>query len=140
VEFYEGIDGVAKVLEDTLTSPEEIYTYVDSGTLDQKKDFIAAEKQYVKKRLKSRIAKKILMVDSPEARNYAQEHSSEFTQIRILSEMIPAFCSAMEIYDGRVSYITFDGDIMTGTLMHSRSIYMMHRSFFDFTWSKSRGF
>ena len=120
-------------MDNSLTSSEEIYTYVDSDTLDSH-PVTGIESDYVQQRIQKKISKKILMVDSPHAREYMSDANKNFTQIRFLPKSVTQFGVAMEIYDGKVSYLTFHEDAVTGMLIEHPAIYTMHRQLFAARW------
>ena len=133
VHFMEGLAGVSQTLEDSLTAQETIYSYVDSETLDS--EVLDIDEQYVKKRLKKGIAKKILMAKTDQSAEYARNNQSELTQIRLIeSENIPHFFSVMYMYDKKVSYITYKDSTFSSVLMHDASIYTMQRFVFEAMW------
>lgn len=133
VRFFEGEEGQKEVLWDSLTSTETIYTYVDVETVDGYVD--ALNKAYVKERLRRKVPKKILAPDTPQARAELRREVNELTEMRLIPEQdAPTFHTAMQIYDGKVSYLTFTNDIMTGTIIHDRAIYTLHRFLFEHQW------
>ena len=137
VEFYEGEDGFEKILNDSLTATEEIYTYVDSDALDAH-PITKKERDYVKKRIQKGIHKKILMVNSPHAREYMKNNTDTLTKIRLLPESIPQFAVATEIYNNKVSFLTFHEKTITGMLIHHPAIYTMQRSLFEKQWERGQ--
>lgn len=137
VKFYEGEAGQRETLWDSLTSTEIIYTYVDVETVDAFVDEL--NQAYVKERIKRRIKKKILAPDTPQARAELAANTDELTEMRLIPEQdAPQFHTAMQIYDGKVSYLTFTNDIMTGTIIHDRAIYTLHRFLFEHQWEHSK--
>jgi sugar-specific transcriptional regulator TrmB len=136
VRFYEGKEGQRETLWDSLTSKETIYTYVDVETVDAYVDEL--NKAYVKERARRQITKKILAPDTPQARAELRELEDPLTEMRLLPEQdAPQFHTAMQIYDGKVSYLTFTNDIMTGTIINDRAIYTLHRFLFEHQWQHS---
>jgi sugar-specific transcriptional regulator TrmB len=133
VTFYEGEQGFIDILNDSLTSSEEIFTYVDSETLSEH-SILHKEKKYVESRIKKRIPKRILVTDTPFARKNALIKQNEFTEFRFLPKSVTLFAAAMEIYDGKVSYLTYHEDIITGLLIEHPAIYTMHRQLFAAQW------
>ena len=135
IRFYEGREGVKEVLYDSLTSKETIYTYADMETVDGYVGDINDE--YVRTRLKKGIAKKLLLPDTPAARAEIMQ-SNELTEIRFIQNQdAPPFHAAMEIYDGKVSYVTFTKDILMGTIISDPAIYSLHRFLFEEQWKKA---
>lgn len=131
VVFYEGLEGVKKVLEDSLYTESTIYTYVDvEAVLDHFKTINA---NYVTKREKQGIAKKLLVADTPRTREYLGEHINELTDMKMVGkEKIPFGC-AMQIYDNKISYITIgekEGTLV-GVIIEDKHIADMHKYFFE---------
>jgi sugar-specific transcriptional regulator TrmB len=135
VEFREGLEGAAKIMDDTLNSKEVIYTFVDTDMLEKYAGTI--NKNYVAKRKNKRISKKIIMVDSPLARQKAVL-KQELTEIRLLPESFgKGFASTMNIYDGKIAYFTFRDQLVTSTLIHNQEMYSLNRVIFESLWSVS---
>ncbi len=131
IVFYEGLDGVKKVLEDSLYTEGTIYTYVDvEAALDH---FKKINDEYVAKREKRNIAKKILAADTQRAREYLGEHANSLIDMKLVGkEKIPFGC-AMQIYDNKVSYITIgkqEGSLI-GVIIEDERIANMHKYFFE---------
>jgi sugar-specific transcriptional regulator TrmB len=136
IHFMEGLDGVSTILEDTLTSPEAIYMYVDTDTLEQ--ELLDIDAQYVKKRLKKEIPKRMLMARTAAAEAYAKDNQSELTQTKLIaSQDVPHFYSFMYIYDGKVSYVTYENKTFTSAIIYDRSLYTMLRFAFEALWKVS---
>jgi sugar-specific transcriptional regulator TrmB len=136
IRFYEGKDGAKEILYDSLTSRETIYTYADMETIDGYVSDI--NDAYVKTRLKKGITKKLLLPDTPAARIELLENDSDLTEIRLIpNQDAPPFHAAMEIYDGKVSYLTFTKDILMGTILNDPAIYALHRFLFEEQWKKA---
>lgn len=131
VQFFEGLAGVKKTLDDSLHARGPIYTYVDvEAVVTSFKDI---NEQYVKRREAANIPKKILVADTPTARNYFKEHGNQLTDIRFIGKTKPPFGSAMQIYDDKISYITIGVDQKTliGVLIEDIHIATMHKYFFE---------
>ena len=71
VLVYEGKEGVEKVINDSLSSKTEIYTYADIESVTKYIDSI--NKKYADKRDKLGIHKKALLLDTPFARKYMKD-------------------------------------------------------------------
>jgi sugar-specific transcriptional regulator TrmB len=131
VVFYEGLEGMKKVLEDSLYTEGTIYTYIDvEAVLDH---FKQINDDYVAKREKRGIAKKVLAADTVRSREYFGSHADAFTDMKLVGkEKIPFGC-AMQIYDNKISYITIgkqEGSII-GVIIEDERIANMHRYFFE---------
>lgn len=136
VQFFEGHDGVREALFDSLTSKETIYTYADMETVDGYAGDINEE--YVRARLRRKISKKIIMPDTPAARAEMRKGDDELTMLRLLNDQdAPPFHTAIEIYDNKVSYLTFTKEMLTATIIHNPAIYQVHRYLFEYQWKYS---
>lgn len=136
IYVYEGIKGIEKVLNDSLTSKTIIYTYADIESVVKNIDEI--NRQYATKRDSLGINKKAILLDTPFAREYMKGYHQEVTDIKLVSVAeAPPFKSALEIYDGKVAYITFAPDKMIGVIIHDPYLYEMHKYMFEYTWGKA---
>lgn len=134
IEFYEGILGVKRVINDTLTSQTEIYTYTDVEKLNKYIKDINAE--YAKKRDQLKIVKKALLVDSPYTKEFLKTYPKTNLNIRFIKD-IPYFTTIMQIYDNKISYVTLTDDNMLGVIIQDKHIYEMHKTLFENTWKKA---
>lgn len=129
--FYEGLEGVKKVLEDSLYTEGAIYTYVDiDAVIDH---FKQINDDYVRLREKRNISKKVLAADSPTSRNYLKNHINELTDFKIIGKDKIPFGAAMQIYDDKISYITIgkESGSLIGIIIQDEKIANMHRYFFE---------
>lgn len=136
VRFYEGNEGLAKVMEDSLTAQSEILTYVDAEAVEK---YIKKENDaYVKKRRKLGKKKKILVPDSEFNKKFFQALGSAQTDVRYLDFAMPEFSAAMQIYDDKITYITMQSKKMIGIIIEDELIAKMHKSLFEYNWSTAK--
>ena len=134
VLFYEGIEGAKKVLADSLESRTEIYSYVDIEAVSK---FIGdINKKYVSKREALKIKKKGIVLDSPFAREYLKNYHPNVTETKLIKYAANPFQAIMQIYDGKVSYITL-GEKIIGVVIDNDQIYKMHKYIFEYTWENA---
>lgn len=135
IRFFEGRDGFAEALDDTLTARETVYTFVDVDALQKYAADINAE--YVKRRRAKKIEKKILMQDSAAARAFIEQLGTQNTDTRLLPRDLQPFHTGMQIYDGKISYFTLRENNIMAVIIADPDIYAMHRSMFDYWWKLS---
>lgn len=134
VQFFEGLEGVRQVLEDTLYTKEELISYVDLEVIEKYiKDI---NTWYVGEREKYQIKKRGLVLDTPFNRKFLENYHKTITENRILPIDSEPFSTIMHIYDDKVSYITF-GESIIGVIITNPNIATMHKKLFEFTWNKS---
>jgi len=131
VQFFEGLDGMKSVLEDSLYAKEEIYSYVDLESVDV---YIKDVNQwYVNEREKFGIKKKVLAIDTAYSRKFLENYHVTITDFRLLTLENEPFATIMQIYDDKVSYVTL-GKQMIGVIITNPHIYEMHRKLFEHDW------
>jgi len=137
VHYFESEDGIRELLEDSLTAKTEIYSYADIETVIKHLDKI--NKWYVKKRDALGIKKRVMMVDTPFARNYMATYFKDVTTTKLIKLEAAPFQSVMQIYDNKVSYVTLSTERLIGVLVEDKGIYEMHRDLFDYLWRTTPG-
>lgn len=135
VKYFEGLDGAKQVVEDSLTSTTEIYSYIDSEELN--KQFPDLNKNFTEARAKKGIKKKIIMVDSSFVRQHAKTFNPDNTQVRVIPA--PAnFSTIMYVYDNTVSYISMEKGQIVSMIIEHPAIYRMHKTLFQALWQTAK--
>ena len=134
VQFYEGIEGVKRVINDNLRSKTVVYTYADMEEVDKYIKEINA--QYAKKRDRLKLEKKILLVDSDYTKKVLENYEKSHIEIKFVKK-VTHFATIMQIYDDKISYVTLLPDKMMGIIIQDKSIYAMHRALFESMWENA---
>ena len=135
VKFYEGLEGIIQVANDSLTSSTDIYSYIDNEAVN--KYYPELNKEYVQQRTKAEINKKMITIDSPYIRERVKSFNKNTTQVRV----IPAaagFATVMQIYDNKVSYISMPDKKIIGLIIEHPAIYQMHKTLFEALWQTAK--
>lgn len=136
VRFFEGNKGVLEALHDSLSSKTEILSIGDIDSILRYHPEVS--KAYAKRRGQMNIVKRGLALDTPTARKYLSDHYKSITTTKLIKLPNDArFEALMQIYDGKVSYITFPENI--AVIIEDRIIYKMHRLLFDYLWEATPG-
>lgn len=129
VRFYEGVEGIKKVVEDSLTSKTEILQYADVEVIETRLKQVNDE--YLKVRAKRGISKKLIVIDSDFTRKlYASATEEAKSEVRAIQKGDAPFDVTLQIYDGKISYLTMRADTPIGVIIADQSIYDMHRQLF----------
>jgi HTH-type transcriptional regulator, sugar sensing transcriptional regulator len=135
VRFYQGKDGVRKVLFDTLTAKTELKDFANIDAMfEHVKDI---NDEYIAEREKTKITKRSLLLDTPfarkvyEGKKYSPKSHKGYKWID--SNLYP-FALEMNIYDGKVSYITYVENDFVGVIIENDHIYQMHNSVWNMIW------
>lgn len=135
IRFYEGKAGIEKIARDSLTAKTEIYSYIDNEAAN--KYVPGLNKEYVKERIKRNIKKKMITLDSAYIRERAKTFNPDLTEVRVIDGVLYPFSTVMQIYDNKVSYFTLDPKKIIGVIIEDEHIAKMHRSLFEFNWSRA---
>ena len=135
INFFEGISGVKKVIMDSLTSSEELYTYANAETV--MKYIPDINKEYVKKRNKLNITKKMILPNSDFSKKFLKNYHRKVTDIKFIDHKKFPFTSLMQIYDNKITYLNFSEKHKIGIIIEDKTIYQMHRNLFEFIWENA---
>lgn len=130
IRFYEWLEWIKTVLNDSLSSKEVIYTYADVEWMNEYISEI--NKDYLVRRKKFKVRKRWLIIDTENARMAMANYDTTVTEIKFLKDA--DFNLEMEIYDWKISYLTFTNNKPIWVMIENREIYQMHRSLFEFNW------
>ncbi len=134
VKFYRGLDGVRKVLFDTLTSKTELK---DFANIDAMFDFVKdINDEYVAAREQTTVTKRSLLLDTPFARK-VYESGRYSPKSHKGYKWLPKsnfFSIEMNIYDGKISYLTYVENDFVGVIIQNDHIYQMHNAMWDLVW------
>ncbi len=134
VQFFEGEDAIQKVVGDSLSSTETILQYVDNEAVDK---YLRKEnEEYIKKRTKLGIKKKMISPDTPFVRERAKQMNPEAAEVRVLKNLSP-FGTTMLIYNEKVSYLTLSENKKIGVIIEDKDIANMHKLLFVQIWDKA---
>lgn len=134
VRFFEGDEGIKKVLEDNLKAKTDIYTLANLKAVDENLKEI--NEDYVVKRRRLNIKKKVIVEDTPYNRKFVENFKNdEFTKFKFINKKLYPFETIMQIYDNKISYQTIEPENKIAILIEDKNIYQMHKSFFEFMWN-----
>lgn len=145
VRFYRGIDGIRKVLMDTLTSKTELKDFANIDAMFQiikpvNDEYVAAREKLVAKN--PWLTKRSLLLDTPFARkvyesgNYSPKSHKGYKWLPKASKAGQKFFFSLEmnIYDGKISYLTYVKNDLVGVIIENDTIYQMHSALWDMLW------
>ena len=137
VRFYQGKEGVREILFDTLTSKTELKDFANIDAMFKYVKDINDE--YVVEREKTSITKRSLLLDTPFAREVyegGRYSSKSHKGYKWIDSNLYPFSLEMNIYDGKISYITYAENDFVGVIVENEHIYKMHDSIWNMLWDK----
>lgn len=135
VKFYEGEEGLRKILFDTLSSKTEILTFLNEEEISKEEKFNKINEEYVARREKKGIVKKVIIFGEKKLDENDEEYQ-KVTQVKYASGEKSPFKSIFQIYDGKVSFQIVDGEKLISVLIEDENIYQMQKTFFEILWNK----
>jgi len=135
VKFFQGKDAARKILYDTLTSKTELKDFANIDAMfEQIKDI---NDDYVKEREKTNLTKRSLLLDTPFARKVYEKGKyspKSHKGYKWIKQSLYPFALEMNIYDGKISYLTYIEDNFVGVIIENDYIYQMHESMWNLIW------
>lgn len=138
VKYFEGINGLKKVLADILTSKETVNTFADVETIVKYMEKLNTE--HAKKREELGLNKKIIVTDTDFAKNYLKNYHPKTTEFKYIDHQSYPIGSIVEIYDGKVAYISLSEKGIISMIITDHNIYQFNRSLFKFAWERAQKF
>jgi sugar-specific transcriptional regulator TrmB len=133
VRFYEGIEGIQTVLNDSLSATEVIYGYVNADAMER--IIKPINDLYLQERKKKHVRKKGLVLKTEFAQKLMKTYDREMTEARWLPDTTKMFHIEMNVYDGKVSYVTYREKYPIAVIIEDPDIYQIHRSTFESLWN-----
>jgi len=136
VRFFEGMEGIKEVLEDTLANNTQkmILTFSDAaGYATYLKDWNTSH--YAPKRKKLGIFEKVIIPNHPLALEFLKNYkSNEVTEVLFVDHQSYPFKTEINIYENKVSFVTFSPKAHIGAIVESKEIADTMTAIFNFTW------
>lgn len=141
VQFFEGKEGVERVLEDTLKSGEEILTYADVQVID--KYFKDINDRYVVKREKMGIKKRVLVIENGYSKKFFNQKLKEdpdyfsVSSVKMVKTPFNEVEGAIEIYGNKIGIITISKENLISIIIEDERISKLFKSLFEAIYSTS---
>lgn len=140
VRFYEGMAGIEKVMNDTLTSTEKLRCYSTMDAWFARPDTKEYIMWYAKQRVEKKISINSINTDTSISRKYIEEDypiantNRELSHFRWLPKDIQVFSNEINIYDNKVSIACLGKNELLGIIIESESIAQTQKSIFEVAW------
>ena len=141
IQYYEGLKGIQKVLDDSLlNNPEKlILTFSDGGNYGKYlKEWNA--KHYAPKRRELKIIEKVIMPATEETIAFMTDYmknpkARELTKLLLMEKsLLPPFATEINIYSDRASFVTFSDKGHIGVIIQNQEIVNTLTAIFNLSW------
>ncbi len=133
IRFYEGIEGIKLVLNETLDIPagEEILAYSSAESIHQ---YLGDEyvSYYLSMRIKKRIRQRAIAEDSEEAREHQKNDIQELRKTRLINQELFPFSNEINIFKNKICIISYKD--LLGIIIESTEIAKTQKSIFELAW------
>ena len=140
VTFYEWLDWIQKVLDDSLTATEVIDSFADVDSVW--KYIFNMNKKYWEDRKKLNIKKRMIIPNTEYSKEYMnnnyEEKNDKLNQFKFLNSEEYDLYILFMIYDSKVSYITMEEESYIWVIIENPQIYNFHKNMFKFIWNNSK--
>jgi sugar-specific transcriptional regulator TrmB len=134
VRYFEGVEGVRKVYQDTLTADGELLNFANSAVVrDFWKEY---DKEYVNKRIKKGIFLKGIAPDDAMGRKVHGKDNKSLREIRLVNAKEFPIHNEINIYDNKVAIVSFAEDEadLFGVIIESKEVAETQKQVFEMAW------
>jgi sugar-specific transcriptional regulator TrmB len=144
IQYYEGLQGIKTIFEDTLTAEDELLGYTNLAKLP---DVITAEftRDYARRKISKGIKTRMLSPYSEEALQYLQNYyptgfDPNLVEILYVNPKQFMFEYEMNIYNQKVSIVSLKATEMIGLILESPVYAQTQKSIFNLAWLGATSF
>lgn len=137
IRFYEGVEGIKAVYEDTLKEGKNICGWISLSEIAKNKaigDFL--KQSYVRRRAEKKIFASTIAPDSPASKEFQKRDDKEYRQTKLISKKDYPFTIEINIYGNKVALMSFKSNELMGVIIESKEIAKTMRTIHKFFWDK----
>lgn len=131
VRYFEGIEGIKSIYEDTLSSKTDILNFSNSEEI--RRFWPTYDQDYVQKRAKKKIYLRGVSPLDEAGLQVQAENKKYYRNIRLIPHKKYDFSNEINIYDDKVSIISFNEGLI-GMIIESKEIADTQRTIFTMVW------
>ena len=133
IRYYEGIEAIKKIYQDTLTAKTEILNYADSKSI--RHIWPNYDKEYVQERVKKKIYLRGISPLDDYGKAVRKKNKENFREIRLVPPGEFSFANEINIYNDKVAIISFGKNEVLGMIIESEEIANTQRAIFTMAWN-----
>jgi sugar-specific transcriptional regulator TrmB len=139
VRFFEGLEGVRHVYEDSLSAQSEILNFANSAVV--RKFWPDYDEEYVAQRVKRGIHLRGIAPDDAAGRRVHGEDKESLREIRLVPAKDFDFRNEINIYGHKVAICSFASGAqeMFGVIIESKEVAETQRQIFEMAWRYAGG-
>lgn len=137
MRYYEGLEGVKRVYEDTLTQKEAIFAFENVDVMDPGVQSYLWE-DYVPRRVEGGIFAQVITPKSLLNEDYRSKDKTCLRETRFLDLNAFPMEIEMNIYDKKVAFLSYKTDEMYAVILESASIANSMKAIFSACWKMAK--
>ncbi|PIR48595.1 hypothetical protein COU80_02695 [Candidatus Peregrinibacteria bacterium CG10_big_fil_rev_8_21_14_0_10_55_24] len=144
IEYYEGVEGIKNIFEDTLLAEEEILGYTNLAAIPKvvPQAFI---RNFAERKISKGIKTRMLSPNLPEAITYLKtyyprEYDLSLTEVLFVNPKQYFFEYEINIYGNKVSIFSLNPDELIGMILESNVYANTQRAIFQLAWLGATAF
>jgi len=143
IKYYEGIDGIKDILDDTLKTKGELIGYSNVSAID--KNYFGFISDYAHKKIKLGIKTRMIAPSDKKAFSYTKKfypknYPKELLEILFVNPKEFWFENEITIYDNKVAIISLNPNEMLGILIESPVYAKSQTAIFNLAWLGASSF
>lgn len=132
IRYFEGLEGIKAIYEDTLSSRTEILNYANSREI--RTHWPNYDAEYVAKRVKKKIHLRGIAPKDEHGQWVQERDKNNFREIRLVPGKDFSFTNEINIYDDKVAIISYKDSPLIGMIIESQEIANTQRDIFKMAW------
>ncbi len=137
IRYFEGLNGIKAIYEDSLTSKSNILNFANSEEI--RTHWPEYDKEYVEKRAAKKIYLKGIAPLDKAGLKVHSENKKYYRNIKLIPRNKYGFSNEINIYDNKVSIISFNEGLI-GMIIESKEIADTQRVIFKMVWEFAEQF
>lgn len=137
MRYYEGLEGIKRVYEDTLVESETIYAFENLNTMDPEVyDYLLND--YVLRRTEKEIFAYVITPESKKNKDYRSWDNKYNKETKFLSDKLFPMEIEMNIYGKKTALFSYKSNEMFAVILESASIANSLKAIFNVCWKVAK--
>lgn len=133
IRYFEGLEGIKNIYEDTLRSKTEILNYSNSHEI--RTHWPSYDEEYVALRVKQKIYLRGISPKDEFGKRVQAADATSLREIRLVPAKEFSFTNEINIYDDKVAICSFKDEPLIGMIIESLEIANTQRDIFKMAWA-----
>jgi sugar-specific transcriptional regulator TrmB len=137
VRFYEGVEGIIKVYEDTLVENKDIHAFENVETMiPEVKKYVFED--YIPRRSKNGVFVKVITPNNKDHLQTRKDDKKYMRETKFFPKLIPPIEIEINIYGNKTALFSYKEGELFAVIIESTGIANSMRSIFKFCWMFSK--